>query len=205
MRVALIGVPGTKKTEVAVKVAEELGNDLIIVDGYADALAQTLGTYVNHQSPYLVNLEVAISREIGEQKLVAADRDYIICGTVVESLAYAGLAASRMARAPQTQEMQLKVLREMTNAQLLAFMLADTLVLRNEQFKYTHIFYLPVPQVANITIVGESEIDFDPDTVELDKTVQEVLKKYNLPLNRLVGSVEQKAGRILEVLRDSGD
>lgn len=169
-----------------------------IVDGYAEKLASKLDMSLGIESTYVPNLHIASYREQEVRKSVLENKNVIICGTMFDTLCYTGFHAEIIANAPGTQEEKSSVLmREMTTAQLFAYLAIDSYA------SFDHMFYLPItdPELL-VAISSKDDENAPPGEMEaLDKTLQDALRRYGNPATVLNGKNNQNVKNAVEVIK----
>ena len=86
--IGLSGAPGSGKTELALRLQKELDDDFEIVDGYADQIQKRYNLAIGTQATYFINEILYFARWLPTYSLVLADKNFIACGTDLDSLAY---------------------------------------------------------------------------------------------------------------------
>lgn len=170
IKVGLIGVPGSGKSDLAYGVAS---NEDVVIDGYVEDLASSLDMHITYQSTYIPNLMVVFQRETSERMATVNGRGKdavrITCGTILDSLAYAAVKVENYANSPKTDLTRRQLFREMSAAQVISIMLEDL-------WEYDHLFYLPPP----------ADLD-SPHLQRVNETIQAGMQKWNIPAVDLSG------------------
>lgn len=177
MNIALIGAPGSGKSELGQRLVESLGGhnterNVALVDNYVQAVERKAMIAVGPLSDYLGNMFVALERYGQERRKRDWAETTITCGTLIETAVYMAMHfvslanilddAGKSAAGPQMEA----VLR----------MLA---VLYNDIFTYDYAFYLPPRQG-------------DEDTVFMDHQLQAGLAGFKLvPVTALINADTQ--------------
>lgn len=199
MIIGVVGVPGSGKSRFAGSLKRAMPEmSFSIIDGYADRLAEKMQMSLGIESTYLPNVHIASAREQEIRKAVLEEKNAIVCGTMFDTLCYTGFHAEIIANAPGTQEEKSSVLmREMTAAQLFAYMAIDSFA------SFDHMFYLPVtdPELL-VAISSRDDEEAPPGEVEaLDKTIQDALRRYGNPATVLKGKNNQNVKQAVEIIK----
>jgi len=197
-RIGIIGVPGSGKTRLAQSIKKALPDyKFSICDGYAEKLEKNLQMTVGVNATYLPNIHIASEREQEIRKMMLEDKNFIVCGTVFDTLCYAGFHAEIVANTPGDEdEKNALLVREMNAAQLLAYLAIDSF------FSFTHLFYLPVtnPDML-VAISNKDNVDELPGEAEvLDKTIQDALRRYGNPATLLQGKPAENVRTVVEAI-----
>jgi energy-coupling factor transporter ATP-binding protein EcfA2 len=198
-RIAVIGVPGSGKTKFASSLKRALPEyNFSILDGYAEKLQQKLNMSLGVEATYLPNVHISSVREQEIRKMILEDKDFIVCGTMFDTLCYAGFHAEMIANASGSVDEKNGVLmREITAAQLFAYLTIDSFV------SFSHIFYLPVtdPELL-VAITNKDDPEKPPGEVEsLDKTIQDALRRYGSPATILSGKHSKNVQKAVEIIK----
>jgi hypothetical protein len=199
MIIGVIGVPGSGKSRFAGSLKRAMPEmSFSIVDGYAEKLANRLDMSLGIESTYVPNIHIASYREQEIRKSTLENKNTIVCGTMFDTLCYTGFHAEIIANAPGTQEEKSSVLmREMTAAQLFAYLAIDSFA------SFDHMFYLPItdPELL-VAISSRDDKDAPPGEMEaLDKTLQDALRRYGNPATVLNGKNNQNVKNAVEVIK----
>jgi len=199
IRVGVIGAPGAGKTRFASALKRGLPEEnLLVIDGYADKLNQRLEMSVGIESSYLPNVHISSLREQEVRKASLEDRNFIVCGTMFETLCYAGFHTEIIANGPGTEDQKNTILmREVTAAQMFAYMAIDT------SQSLTHLFYLPITDPALIIAISKKDnINEPPGEHEaFDKTIQDALRRYGNPATVLNGKHHKNVQAAIEIIK----
>jgi hypothetical protein len=198
VRIGLIGVPGSGKTRLARSIKRAMpDHQFAICDGYAEKLRDSLEMTIGIEATYLANIHIASVREQEIRKLSLADKSFIVCGTVFDTLCYAGFHSEMVANTPGNEDEKNSLLqREINSAQLLAYLAIDSF------YSFTHMFYLPVtdPDVL-IAISTKNPEDSLPGEAEiLDKTIQDALRRYGNPATLLQEKHSKNLKTVVETI-----
>lgn len=186
--VSIIGAPGAGKSELAEAIAAEY--DMVVVDNYAQDLAADMDIALGFYASYVPNLMVAMEREKADHKARRSlDRNVVVVGSLIESVAYAGLQAEYHGMQISTPQQQGVLQREMLGMQVLGVMLQDLM-------KFHHYFYVPLP--VEIEVPGK-ESKFDNATRSLDRAIAQIVGQLGVPVHELKGSLDAK----LEAVKDT--
>lgn len=140
MNIALIGPPGSGKSDLAAGLAAKLHN-AVIVDNYVQIAEDRTQIAMGPMADYLGNLYVALDRYALERiaRLDEGNAAVITCGTLIETAVYMALHFTG----------QLNVLDEEGKADIapkVDAVLRILAVLYSEIFNYDFAFYLPAPR-----------------------------------------------------------
>lgn len=91
-RIALVGPPGSGKTELAHGIVQRMDGAWDLVDGYVEKLRDETGWAYGHWAGWIANLGVALRRmEVEERVWNSNAVGAVSCGTLVDTLAYAAM------------------------------------------------------------------------------------------------------------------
>lgn len=199
IRIAIIGVPGSGKSRLASAIKRALPeHQFQVVDGYAEKLQQKLEMSLGVESTYLPNLHIASYREQEARRLCLEDKNFIMCGTMFDTLCYTGFHAEIIANASGDRDEKNGVLmRELTAAQLFAYLTIDSFA------TYNYVFYLPITDPNLLVAVSNRDDDNKPPTeMEVfDKTLQDALRRYGNPATVLKEKHSKNVQRAIEVIK----
>jgi hypothetical protein len=176
LEVGLIGAPGAGKSSTAAEVANRLMLDVI---GPPASSLLYQDRAVGQLADYIVNLEIALLRHHAICEKRYSSRPFVTDGTLIDSLAYAGLRAEDVQSEVPTQIIRNQLLREMHAAVLIGCMMLDAQHVEN-------LFYLP--------LVDRS--DFFASRV--DAAIADTIETYKVPVIVVTG--DNPAEQILERL-----
>lgn len=199
MRIGVIGVPGSGKTDLAndlqvLLCREDLGRHGVI-DNYVDTVQESTNLALGFWASYLGNLEIALERANLERH---AGEDYITCGTLLETAAYQAHYGARAVKTSDAPTAADELRRVEASMKVLACLYVDT-------FHYDHVFYLPA---SNSYLISDAlSTNFEggrpapkEDLMELDKAIQAAFNAFNLvdvtvldqePINRSLQAMEK--------------
>lgn len=202
MRVGLIGIPGSGKTKLALRVWNTLQRDydldLAVIDKYVEPLIEDLDIDIGPNSTYKANLLVAMEREKKELKLRKDREDYIVCGTTIDSASYtAALIESIAALGMQLESMQAQVQKEITGMTVLTALSIDLVNV------YDRVFYLPPPKSANLIVPG-SDRGIDPQLLAVDAQMKAFFEYTSYPHVVLDKTLDENVEKVIECLQLSG-
>ncbi len=92
MSIALIGAPRSGKTALAEELTQKLP-DYIIVDGYAQHVSRYCDIALGPWANYIGNMMVASERMKEEVACIRKEQQFIACGTLIETMAYASMGS----------------------------------------------------------------------------------------------------------------
>ena len=198
-RIGVIGVPGSGKSRFASAIKRGLPDySLSVIDGYADKLKSRLDMSLDVEATYLPNMHIASAREQEIRKHILDEKNFIVCGTMFETLCYTGFHAEIIANAPGVAEDKSGILaREMTAAQMFAYLAIDSFA------SFTHMFYLPVtdPEIL-VAVSNKDNEDLPPGEVEaMDKTIQDALRRYGNPATVLTDKHSKNVQTAIEIIQ----
>lgn len=178
MNIAIIGCPGSGKTELAEELQKKLGG--VIVDGYApyieDHTQLALGTF----GTYIGNLYVALERYAEERKARMKHEFVFSCGTLIETAVYVAMNFTAIMNIAKEDDLQ--IIRPQLDA-----ILRMMAVLYEEVFDYDHGFYLP-PR------------DASEDNAHMDQQIQAALGSFKLvPVTTLLDEETRVADALAKI------
>lgn len=198
-RIGLIGAPGAGKTRLASAIKRAMPEEnFLVVDNYVEKICKKLDMAKGVDASYLPNMHIVSTREQEVRKASLESRNFIVCGTIFESLCYSGFHAEVIANSPGDQDTKSSLLaREVNSAQLFAYMALDTMMY------LTHLFYLPITDPEIIVAVSKHNDPSSPPGEEevLDKTIQDALQRFGNPATVLKEKHSENLNRVLETLR----
>lgn len=189
--VALIGVPGSGKSDLADRISGWYGME--VVDNYAQNLSADLDLALGPYSNYVTNLMVAMEREKAEHaNRKDLDRDGVTCGTLIESLAYAALLVEYHNMQITTPMQQGIIARETVGSQVLSLMIQDMM-------RYHKYFYLKLAPA--IEIPGQ-EPKYDNYTRSLDNAIGQIIQTLGVPVIEVRGDLDTQMEVVKETLAE---
>lgn len=199
IRIGIIGAPGAGKTRFASALKRSMPeNNFLVIDGYADKLNQKLEMSLGIEASYLPNVHIASLREQEVRKAVIEERNFIVCGTMFETLCYSGFHTEVIANGPGTNEQKNTILmREVTAAQMFAYMAIDT------SQSFTHLFYLPITDPNLILAISKKDNPNEPpgENEAFDKTIQDALRRYGNPATVLKDKHHKNVQAAIEIIK----
>lgn len=197
--IALLGAPGSNKSEVAFSFMELVENDrssngtmplFRAIDDIPRELEEDGDLAVGIHGAYLVNMLIAVRRFDTERFFRRTEQSFITVGTVVETMAHGAHNIELMSMV-QGEEMQKRITREMHATTTLTFMFLDT-------FKYSYGFYIPLSQVVLPTENAQST-SYEQS---IDKNIELVFKNFGFELPTLTGTVDEMAQTMFELIKE---
>lgn len=187
-RIGLVGAPGSGKTRLAHKLADELRQEYgttKVIDSYVQPIIDKTGIALGHFATYLGNLMIAGERLQAELAWQKAKVNSITCGTILETTTYLSTAVGiQKERDPQNN-----YLFERARVQLESFGL-----ILHDTFRYDHVFYLPLPET------DDKEVIFDQ---HLDQELEAAIRLFNIPATRLEGDTDAKLKAALQEIESA--
>ena len=180
MKIALIGAPGSGKSDLAKKLAKEF--DARIIDDYIDAFAKESDLAMGDQASYIGNLYTVLRRVALERWTIAndftdeqPDKNLISCGTLIESSIYATIEALRY----QTEVHLMRITEFM---KMLGLIVQDT-------WDYDHAFVLRLD-------------DPDPSSVEgqVDQSIFMAVNSFGIHYTPLTGDTDEQFKQAIEAI-----
>jgi hypothetical protein len=197
--IGVVGVPGSGKSRFASALKRALPEyNFSIIDGYAEKLSEKLKMAVGVDATYLSNVHVSSLREQEIRKNVLDEKNFIVCGTMFDTLCYSGFHAEIVANTAGNQESINGFLaREMTAAQMFAYLAIDT------YSNLSHLFYLPItdPELLVAVANKENAESFPGNPEILDKTIQDALRRYGSPATILNDKHGKNVQQAIEIIK----
>ena len=175
--IALLGSPGSGKTELAKTIADELvrkdgscsdcNTPVAIVDAYAAAVRDNGHYEIGRDGGYMANISIAVGRYNQERSYYhqGGYKTVIVCGTVIESSVYSAMHFERTIKFATTDEAKLQEAQRFdASIKMLAALYMDT-------FKYTKAFYIPP--------LAEPK---DEQWLNFERNLQAAFNAYNAPV-----------------------
>lgn len=176
MRIALVGAPGSGKSELAEALAKELDKETVIVDNYIEEIEKECDLKMGQYGTYIGNLYVLLGRYSRERKNKPCCGNHLItCGTMVETATYASLEAV-------TKQTDVHWVRIQNMMNILGTFFQDT-------WKYDHAFVLSVENPDVETHAGK-----------VDRHLFMAINSFGVPYTPLSGSLEEKVAKALKVM-----
>jgi hypothetical protein len=139
VKIAIIGAPGSGKTDVAVALADKFPTGpTALVDGYVEELGNVTGFAYGHATGFTGNLQIAFERLRAEQYARQNDR-IITCGTLIETVLYTRLYAEGRINAAPNEEIIRELNRANNTAALYGQLIWDT-------WRYDYVFINRLPE-----------------------------------------------------------
>lgn len=201
-RIGVVGVPGSGKSRFASALKRALPDySFSVIDGYTEKLKNKLDMSLDVDATYLPNIHIASTREQEIRKHILDNKNFIVCGTMFETLCYTGFHAEIIANGPGVPDDKNNVLiREMTAAQMFAYLAIDSFA------SFTHLFYLPVTDPEVLVAVSNKDDETQPpgEVEALDKTIQDALRRYGNPATVLFDKHSKNVQKAIEII-ESGN
>ncbi len=144
--IALLGMPGSGKTELAAGIEEALVKEdggctscrtpVRVVDDYAYRIRDHGDFAIGLEGGWMASIAVATERLCQERRAQADSKTVVLCGTMLESAVYMGMHFEEMAKIYTEAEAKDAALRLEAGMRLFAAMYMDV-------FHYNRVFYLP--------------------------------------------------------------
>lgn len=181
--IALIGMPGSGKSELAKAIGEKLDGTYEVVDGYAEEISLKGRLGLGMAASYFSNLAVAVNRVCSERGAMEnKPKHIVVCGTHIETIAYASINGF-INQQDDEQENALHIQRMQLFMRFLGMLVKDT-------FGYNHIFYLP--SNSEDTFIKQMDIELTQaletlgtDYVTLSGTPEEQLENALKEINEI--------------------
>jgi nicotinamide riboside kinase len=205
--IALLGGPGSGKTELAEALRDEIvRNDgqcadcktpVALVDGYPEMVRDSAQYEIGLDGGYMANISIALGRYNMERTFFHSG-DYktaIICGTVIESSVYSAMHFERTIKLANSDEDKLQEAQRFdASIKMMAALYMDT-------FKYARAYYIP-----------PLEKPADDRWLNFERNLQAAFSAYNAPVLPLMVEeysdhadlIKQRVAQILEVEKGIG-
>lgn len=202
MKVVILGIPGSGKSELATALAEQiveekLTESLAVVDRYAEELSDNLNVYVGMNASYIPHVMISIAREVAERNCERQGIDTITCGSILDSLAHLAVRVEILAQSPKTDLRDRHIYKEMSGANLLATMIEDV-------WRYNRAYYLAPPAGWALEIPGQDRTEIEY-ALMIDNALQVGIAKWGLVppyFKELSGTVDEMVEVILADLKE---
>lgn len=164
MNVALIGTPGSGKSELASALARDMitkaDKRVAVVDGYVPEIELRTDLAIGAITGYLGNFYVALDR-YAHERIARRDNEVVItCGTMIETSIYLAMSFIAMAKTLSEHEKTQAASKVDAILRMMAILYGDIV-------DYDQAFYLPA-------------IDGDEDAKFMDKQLQAGLAGFEL-------------------------
>lgn len=180
-KIAIIGAPGSGKSDLANEIGPQLGGTWTLCDDYAERACDEVDYVPGFNGGYISHLAVALKR-IGIERS-SPDFHIVTCGTLLETSVYAAMDLEVQENYASELEYQTVIRRTEAVMKTLA-------VLFNDEFDYDYFFYLPNRQT-------------DDKWVTFDKNLQAAWGAFFLvPVIPLLNNdLEQNAKDALSIIK----
>jgi hypothetical protein len=181
MKIAIVGAPGSGKTELAEGLEKYLRErcpncTTAVIDDYVDEIGKQNDIAIGGDATYIGNLYIVLGRLTHERKAESDGAKHTItCGTIVESSVYTTIEAVR-------QQTQPHFVRATNLMNLLGSIFQDA-------WQYDHVFVLSLEESDLETIEGQ-----------VDQALFMALSSFSVPFTPLNGSFEEKLSKAKEEL-----
>lgn len=183
MKIAILGAPGSGKTELAEALANKFETGPTgIVDGYVDRLSDENDLVYGHAAGFTGNLQVAFERIRAEQLSDAHHTGInrrITCGTLVETILYTRLYAEGRFKVAPRSELQREMTRGLNTSAIYGQLVWDT-------WRYDHVFINPYTE-------AKAEEEGDSWNAMLNGDLIAGVEAFFIAHRVLSGSVEDRA------------
>jgi hypothetical protein len=203
LRIGVMGMPRTGKTDFALALAKRLWLDdkgrnapeWEVIDDYAQDMAKDLKLDIGPNSSYIPNLMIALKRIEREQAAKIAGKHYITVGTDVDTIAYMAVQLELIAQQPKTDLRDKLGLRMSQGAITLSMMMEDL-------FDYDYIFQMPIPERFKIVVPGDvtSVETYPQQLVWVDEALRTACIKWGLDPGKLTGTVDEQVDQALGII-----
>lgn len=181
MKIAIVGAPGSGKSELAVEIEKLLQSKcssckIAIIDDYIDDIGREVDLAMDGQTTYVGNLYAMLGRFTLERKAESEGAKHVItCGTMVDT----GVYATRKAVEEQTQ---LAWIQNTNFMNIMGSLVRDT-------WRYDHVFVLSLDGSDPVSVEGA-----------IDRGVFMALSTFKIPFVPLRGTLEEKVEKVRETI-----
>jgi energy-coupling factor transporter ATP-binding protein EcfA2 len=184
MRIALIGAPGSGKSELAKALEDKLDGDVGIVDDYMDEVQEYSRFVLDEHATYIGNLYILLGRYAKERLIeeeVKSCCDHLIsCGTLVETTVYTSLEAVN-----HQDDVHWVRVQNMMN--IIGTFFQDT-------WRYDHTFVLQLPNPDTDDIAGK-----------VDRHLFMAINSFGIHYTPIDGSLDERVAKVLEAIKKDDD
>ncbi len=179
MKIALIGAPGSGKTNLAQQLTAEIGYP--VVDGYVERLEGRSNYSLGYSADVVRNIMVATERLAAVRYAERELEGHICCGTVIESSCYTAMWIAETLETHEVEDRPIQIIRADLTMNFFAMLLADT-------WDYSRTLYLPLP--------ADTGTEFDR---RLDFSIRDALAMMNVDHTPL--TEEDRFAQALELIK----
>jgi ABC-type dipeptide/oligopeptide/nickel transport system ATPase component len=179
MKIALIGAPGSGKSELADALTQKLDGSVAIIDDYVEAIARDeSGLCTGICASYISNLYILLGRYARERKVQDKADHSITCGTMIETAVYATLNAVKGQR--EADWVRVTNLMGIFGS------------FKNDTYDYDHVFLLPLENPQEGTAAEK-----------VDKNLFMSVNAFGYHYTPLTGPLDERLEKALKIIEGS--